>query len=167
MNQNSLLKFKTPAPEEKGDRFYFCELRGDRVLVADANPRWASQGAIRPTFIYQLSDLVEVDPSEKNHIIALNLAETIKADIQAAIREGEIPANVMNFAELHDYVDANTLGDSEAVFGALTDKIGDAADEKSVQEACDVLIEAQDIVDVWLKEERMQAPSLPDHAAAL
>lgn len=56
------------------------------------------------------------------------------------------------FSDLHDYMDANTLGESEEVWEELTDDIGPEGDERKVQLACDVVNEAQNIVDKWIKQ---------------
>ena len=56
------------------------------------------------------------------------------------------------FSDLHDYMDANTLGESEKVWEELTDDIGPQGDEVKVQLACDILNEAQTIVDEWIKQ---------------
>ena len=56
------------------------------------------------------------------------------------------------FSDLHDYMDANTLGESEKVWEELTDGIGPQGDEVKVQLACDILNEAQTIVDEWIKQ---------------
>ena len=56
------------------------------------------------------------------------------------------------FSDLHDYMDANTLGESEKVWEELTDDIGPEGDEVKVQLACDILNEAQTIVDEWIKQ---------------
>jgi hypothetical protein len=61
------------------------------------------------------------------------------------------------FSDLHDFMDANTLGESEEVWEELTDGIGPEGDEKKVQAACDVLNEAQTIVDEWIKRGGLKA----------
>jgi len=55
------------------------------------------------------------------------------------------------FGDLHDYMDANTLGDSEKIWEELTDDIGLEGDEMKIQAACDVVNEAQSLVDDWIK----------------
>jgi len=59
---------------------------------------------------------------------------------------------VTSFGDLHDFMDANTLGESEEVWGELTDGIGPEGDEMKIQLACDVVNEAQTIVDEWIKQ---------------
>src|SRR5437016_2931553 len=65
------------------------------------------------------------------------------------------------FSDLHDYMDANTLGESEEIWEELTDGIGPDGDEKKVQAACDVLNEAQTIVDGWIKRGGLKASLAP------
>lgn len=70
------------------------------------------------------------------------IAELLKQNVGA----------VMRFSDLHDYMDANTLGESEEIWNELTGDITPEGDEKKVQAACDVLNEAQTIVDEWIKQ---------------
>ena len=54
----SVVKFGDPQSEdERAERFVVRELRGERVLVEDLQ----SAAAIKPTFVYLLSDMVLVD----------------------------------------------------------------------------------------------------------
>src|SRR5438105_2122691 len=73
------------------------------------------------------------------------LAEPIKPDesseIAAVLRENV--NKVTCFSDLHVYMDANTLGESEEIWEELTYGVGREGDEKKVQAACDVLNEAQ------------------------
>ena len=95
------------------------------------------------------------------------LAKTIMDDLEALLstpaickQAGPSIANALNenahkitcFSDLHDYMDANTLGDSEEVWEELTADIGPEGDETKVQFACDVLNEAQTIVDEWIRQ---------------
>ncbi len=105
---------------------------------------------------------------------AQHLAETIKKDLEAlvsakieteteqvyagiALALQENIDRVTSFGDLHDYMDANTLGDSEEVWNELTDGIGPEGDERKVQAACDVLNEAHGIVDEWIKQGGLKA----------
>jgi hypothetical protein len=71
-----------------------------------------------------------------------DIAELLKQNVGA----------VTCFSDLHDYMDANTLGESEEIWEELTADIPPEGDEKKVQAACDVLNEAQTIVDEWIKQ---------------
>jgi len=78
---------------------------------------------------------------------ALNLEKTImrmKSEILHDIADGKIPADIMHFRDLHDYVDANEYGgfceDGNRVLDCLP------ADQK-----IDVLNHCQDEIDFWLK----------------
>ncbi len=72
------------------------------------------------------------------------------ADIAKALKENA--DKITCFSDLHDYMDANALGESEKVWELLTDGIGPEGDERKVQLACDVLNEAQDLVDKWIRQ---------------
>lgn len=78
------------------------------------------------------------------------LAETIKADVLGLIAAGELPADVATFADVAEAVDANALGDTEQVWGDLSDGGGEAR----VQAACDFVTAARAIVEAWLKAGR-------------
>jgi len=87
------------------------------------------------------------------------LAEPVKPDENsetAAVLREHVD-KVTCFSDLHDYMDANTLGESEEIWEELTDGIGPEGDEKKVQAACDVLNEAQTIVDEWIKRGGLKA----------
>ncbi len=71
---------------------------------------------------------------------AATLAANIKAEILADIASGRIPATVSSFSELHDYVDANMYGVNDDL----------AVDGEEFAAFCEVLNDAQNIVDAWL-----------------
>lgn len=98
---------------------------------------------------------------------AQHLAKTIMDDLEALLSTSnsyeqpgagiaealeENADKIMSFRDLHDYMDANTLGESEKVWEELTNDIGPEGDEVKVQLACDILNEAQTIVDEWIKQ---------------
>jgi hypothetical protein len=91
------------------------------------------------------------------------VAEPINLDTDSEIA-AELRENldkVTCFRDLHDYMDANTLGESEEIWEELTDGIGPEGDEKKVQGACDVVNEAQTIVDEWIKMGGLKASLAP------
>ena len=67
------------------------------------------------------------------------LAKRMILEITADMERGVVPASVKCFAELHDYVDANTYGGTEA----LMDEIG-------VVPCIEIMNGAVPLVDVWL-----------------
>lgn len=68
------------------------------------------------------------------------VADSIKADILRLIRDGDCePEDLTDFSDVHDYCDANVLGDSEAVLEAV-----------GIEKAVDVLNAAQEVVNEWL-----------------
>jgi hypothetical protein len=71
------------------------------------------------------------------------LVRRIKSDVNTCLREGIIPSTVASFSELHDYLDANTLGDTEAI-----------AEDMEWVEFLDVCNAAFERVDEWLKAGR-------------
>lgn len=104
---------------------------------------------------------------------AQHLAQTIMDDLEALLSAnvsseqtdsgiaGALQQNIDKvscFSDLHDYMDANTLGESEEIWEELTDDIGPEGDERKVQLACDVLNEAQNIVDKWIKQGALLKP---------
>lgn len=103
---------------------------------------------------------------------AQHLAKTIIGDLQSLLA-GPLPADAVAsaiatelrenvegircFSDLHDYMDANTLGESEEVWGELTANIPPEGDEEKIQAACDVLNDAQSMVDEWIRQGGLKA----------
>ena len=77
----------------------------------------------------------------------LNLEKTImrmKSEILHDIADGKVPADVMSFSDLHDYVDAN-------VYGGFCEDGNRAIDGLPSHQKADVLNYCQYVVDSWLK----------------
>lgn len=96
---------------------------------------------------------------------AAALAESIKREIIATTKLIQIPERVKqgflkagSFSELHDYCDANMLGDGETVWTAQTGLLDGPDADRSVQFNCDILNAAQTLVDTWLKNGRSSVP---------
>ena len=88
------------------------------------------------------------------------LAGPLSSDEDANAIASELRQNVEGitcFGDRHDYIDANTLGESEEVWEELTANIPPEGDEKKVQAACDVLNEAQSMVDEWIRQGGLKA----------
>jgi len=81
--------------------------------------------------------------------------ETMKAEINAAISEGVLPATVSSFSELHDYCDANLL--AEDIFPAFPETDDDAIIEAWGDSYNEVMNPAQTAVSDWLKAGRPAA----------
>jgi uncharacterized protein YozE (UPF0346 family) len=86
------------------------------------------------------------------------LAETIKAEIVQLMDEGVFPPDVRDFSVLHEYVDANTLGQMEALFDELSDlylvdgePVPGEVFPKSVELFIEIASPAMHEVDLWLK----------------
>ena len=94
---------------------------------------------VAETIIRDLKRLLSTEMSGHPEI---DIAELFKQNVGA----------VTCFSDLHDYMDANTLGESEEIWNEFTADIPPEGDEKKVQAACDVLNEAQTIVDEWIKQ---------------
>ena len=78
---------------------------------------------------------------------ALNLEKTImrmKSEILHDIADGTVPADVMSFGDLHDYVDANE-------YGGFCEDGNRVIDGLPSDQRCDVLNYCQDAIDFWLK----------------
>lgn len=78
---------------------------------------------------------------------AFNLEKTIirmKHEILQDIADGTVPADVMSFGDLHDYVDANE-------YGGFCDDDNNVIHSLPVDQRCDVLNHCQDAIDFWLK----------------
>lgn len=106
----------------------------------DAQTRTAKAQHLAKTIMDDLEVLLSANISSEQS--DAGIAEALKKNVD----------KVTCFSDLHDYMDANTLGESEEIWEELTDGIGPEGDETKVQLACDVLNEAQDIVDKWIKQ---------------
>ena len=83
---------------------------------------------------------------------AEQLAESIKAEVIALRDTCRIPATCSSFSELHDYCDANCLGDSEQLFEAIvTESATDKEHDAKLAQVWEIADPAMDIVDAWLK----------------
>ena len=78
---------------------------------------------------------------------ALNLEKTImrmKYEILHDISNGKVPADVINFGDLHDHVDANE-------YGGFCEDDNRIVDGLPADQQVDVLNHCQDVIDFWLK----------------
>lgn len=80
------------------------------------------------------------------------MAERMKADILADIRAGIVPKSVKTFSELHDYVDANCYGGSEALLDELDAEVADTDEghTSALNALCDLMNPAMEIINEWL-----------------
>jgi hypothetical protein len=108
--------------------------------MMDTQTRTAKAEHLAKTIMNDLESLLSTNISYEQP--GAGIAEALKENVE----------KVTCFSDLHDYMDANTLGESEEVWGELTDNIGPEGDEMKVQLACDVVNEAQTIVDEWIKQ---------------
>ena len=84
-------------------------------------------------------------------IISEQLAKKMKVEILADMQAGIVPASVQNFSELHDYVDANCYGGTEALLDELD--AGATSDEqhrKTLDTMCDLMNPAMEIINEWI-----------------
>ncbi len=107
----------------------------------DIQTRTAKAQHLAKTIMDDLEALLSANISSEQSDDA-GIAEALKQNVD----------KMTCFSDLHDYVDANTLGESEEIWEELTDEIGPEGDERKVQLACDVLNEAQNIVDKWIRQ---------------
>jgi hypothetical protein len=82
------------------------------------------------------------------------LAERMKAEILADVENGIVPVSVSSFSELHEYVDANLYGGTEALLEQFDAEAPDtdAGHSGALAALCDLANPAIDSVDAWIKE---------------
>ena len=79
------------------------------------------------------------------------MAEKMKVEIVSDMRSGIVPNSVRTFSQLHDYVDANCYGGSEALLDELDSHAANDADHTSALNVlCDLMNPAMEIVNEWL-----------------
>lgn len=84
-------------------------------------------------------------------VSAEQLAKRIKLEVTQCFLHGTIPHTVSSFVELHDYVDANCLGGTEALYDQIAASATTDAEHTAALDAlCGVMNEAHAIVDRWL-----------------
>ena len=84
-------------------------------------------------------------------ITSEQLAEKMKIEILADIQAGIVPVSVKDFSELHDYVDANCYGGTEALLDELdAAATSDQEHTKALDTLCDLMNPAMEIINVWL-----------------
>ena len=80
-----------------------------------------------------------------------DMAEQMKIEILADMRSGIVPFSVKNFSQLHDYVDANCYGGSEALLDELDASATDDEEHtRALNTLCDLMNPAMGIVNQWL-----------------
>lgn len=81
------------------------------------------------------------------------LAERMKAEILADVENGVVPASVSCYSELHDYVDANLYGGTEALLEQLDAEAPDTDEGHSIALAalCELANPAMETVDAWIR----------------
>ena len=85
--------------------------------------------------------------------------ERMKQEIIEDIKAGRVPADCPSFSTLHDYVDANCYGGfcEDDVMQALTDHFGGLDENEGMPVSLiDYLNDAQNAIDLWLKEGSVQ-----------
>jgi hypothetical protein len=94
------------------------------------------------------------------------LAERMKTEIMADVRASVVPSNVQSFADLHDYVDANCYGGTEALFDHfVSESATDQEHQRKLDALMDIMNPAMDIVNEWIKAGGIN-DRLHDHAPA-
>ncbi|WP_459556770.1 hypothetical protein [Lacunimicrobium album] len=84
-------------------------------------------------------------------ITSEQLAEKMQFEILNDMQTGIVPPSVGNFSELHDYVDANCYGGSEALLDELD--VSSTTDEEHIHALntlCDLMNPAIELVNEWL-----------------
>lgn len=81
------------------------------------------------------------------------LAERMKAEILADVENGIVPTSVSCFSELHEYVDANLYGGTEALLEQLDAEVPDTDEGHSaaMTALCHLANPAMDAVDAWIR----------------
>ena len=82
------------------------------------------------------------------------LADRMKTEVLEDVNDGHVPRTVSAFSELHDYVDANCYGGTEALWDELPIK-DDEVDEDARNDLFDLMNTAMGEVDPWLKTGEM------------
>ncbi len=81
------------------------------------------------------------------------IVERMKREILEDVSAGLVPANVAGYTDLHEYMDANCYGGTEALFDAAHDAVPDTDGAHTVawNSFCDLVNPAIEAVDAWIK----------------
>ena len=83
---------------------------------------------------------------------ARQTARRIMKEVQKLVADGTVPPTVSSFSELHDYVDANCLGDTESFEGGAAKWSGGTEIEADTEERFVAFLNnVQGNVDAWIK----------------
>lgn len=86
---------------------------------------------------------------------AQDLASKMMAEIEEDFATGILPHQVNTFSQLHDHVDANCYGGlcEDDTFNSLIERFGGRDEHEGMpQGMIDLINEAQNIVDLWLRQ---------------
>ena len=86
-------------------------------------------------------------------ITSNEIAERMKCEILEDVSAGTVPANVAGYTDLHEYVDANCYGGTEALFDAAHAAAPDTeeAHTSAWNSFCDLVNPAIEAVDAWIE----------------
>jgi hypothetical protein len=111
--------------------------------------------------VLALASAVQDDAEEAAAVVRYLLNPTIdeivgrmKAEILADVRAGRVPADVPDYSALHDHVDANCYGLTEALWQVMDARAGADTDDAHAavrDRLFDLMNAAMDRVDAWLK----------------
>lgn len=86
------------------------------------------------------------------------LAEVMKKEILEDVQKGIVPQDVSSFSQLHDFVDANCYGGTEALLDEMDSAVPDTDENhaRALGALVDICNPAMDIVDAWIKTGAMR-----------
>lgn len=86
-------------------------------------------------------------------ITSEELAKRMQNEILADVSSGLVPRTVKGYSELHDYVDANLYGGTEALLDEFDTEVPDTDEGHSsaLTALCELANPAMDIVNAWIK----------------
>lgn len=82
----------------------------------------------------------------------IELTQTIQTNILQLVAAGIIPVTIGSFGDLHDYCDANVLGECENLYNELVTESQTASEHDAKLDAVNAIMNpAQGAVDAWIK----------------
>jgi hypothetical protein len=85
-------------------------------------------------------------------ITSEEMIERMKVEIVADVAAGIVPAGIANFAELHNYVDPNSYGGAEELFGhVVTESASDDEHQAKLDIVNAIMTPAIEATDSWIK----------------
>lgn len=133
-----------------------AEAQGERSFVISWNNGGTNAIRCNAKDVEDVTDLLDIalpDNDNGTYVMVPTLSETVTRIQREVVAEDRIPTTARSFSELHDYIDANTLGGfcEDGLCDAFITHFGGRVDEAMPDAYIAFVNDAQNAVDSWLR----------------